>query len=159
MITGTPHPEGEDWGGYESTHIWPLAREGTWNATPQLHGWITDTAPAAEIGGSRLFSPQNGILMKSDLHTRFIVYKFSINPDVSPFRFLRYHSLRLTDWWTGRLQGYLLWPGCRAYWRSQAPAECAGSRQPTAPGQRRAFTVAFSPGRAEEHEGGAGCVA
>ncbi|EAU32016.1 predicted protein [Aspergillus terreus NIH2624] len=81
MITGTPHPEGEDWGGYESTHIWPLAREGTWNATPQLHGWITDTAPAAEIGGSRLFSPQNGILMKSDLHTRFIVYKFSINPD------------------------------------------------------------------------------
>lgn len=98
MITGVPHPEGEDWGGYQSTHIWPLARESTWRASTQLHGWITDTSPASEIGISRLYSPQNGLLMKGDLHTRFDLYKFAINPDVLASPFLLCCLLILTDY-------------------------------------------------------------
>ncbi|KAL5357299.1 hypothetical protein BJX96DRAFT_162990 [Aspergillus floccosus] len=58
-----------------------LRVESTWNATPQIHGWITDHSPATEIGTSRLFSPQNGILMGSHLHEKFDLCKFSINPD------------------------------------------------------------------------------
>lgn len=68
MITGTPHPEGEDWAGYEAAHIWPLARERTWSAAPHIHEWITDMSPAAETGKSRLFSPQNGLLLRADVH-------------------------------------------------------------------------------------------
>ena len=79
VITGQPAPRAEYdvWRGYEVAHIFPLAYEGHWNQH-NYSRWITIQP---DTGGS-VNSVQNGLLLRSDIHSRFDHYIISINPDV-----------------------------------------------------------------------------
>jgi hypothetical protein len=67
-----------DWDGFEAAHIFPLAYEQHWK-NEDYSRWLSIIP---DTGGS-INSVQNGILLRSDIHQLFDVYKFSINPDVS----------------------------------------------------------------------------
>ena len=57
-----------------------------------LEGWrrdgyrryITDTRPNSEIGESGLYSAQNGLLLRADIHAYFDAFVIGIDPDVRP---------------------------------------------------------------------------
>jgi hypothetical protein len=66
------------WVSFESSHIFPLAHEGHWNAH-DYGRWITIPSPQ---GGS-INSVQNGLLLACDIHALFDSYDVSINPDVN----------------------------------------------------------------------------
>lgn len=68
------------WDGYEAVHIFPLHYENLWREFGYSR-WITSMDDT--IGVSKINSPQNGLLLRADLHKRFDQYLFSINPDVS----------------------------------------------------------------------------
>ena len=68
------------WAGYEAVHVFPLEQESLW-AQYDYGRWITNMDGV--IGSSKINSPQNGLVMSGNLHTRFDQYLFSINPDVS----------------------------------------------------------------------------
>lgn len=59
----------DDWTGFEAAHIVPLALEEMFTST--------GLASYTETG---IHSPQNGILLRADLHKMFAQYLFSINP-------------------------------------------------------------------------------
>jgi hypothetical protein len=63
------------WVGFQAAHVFP--REYQYNG-------ITNMAS----GSSTINSTQNGLLMRSDIHTLFDQYLFSINPDVSFPKFI-----------------------------------------------------------------------
>ncbi|KAH0556717.1 hypothetical protein GP486_005493 [Trichoglossum hirsutum] len=78
VITGTEALSADYgiWRGFEAAHIFPLALEHHW--TDNVYSrWIT--VPASS-GGS-INSVQNGMLLRSDIHTLFDGYDISINPD------------------------------------------------------------------------------
>ncbi|KAF8475955.1 hypothetical protein BDZ91DRAFT_769887 [Kalaharituber pfeilii] len=64
------------WGGFQATHIFPLAYEGHW-IEKDYGRWIT-IPPGT--GGS-INSVQNGLLLMADIHIFFDSYDVSINPD------------------------------------------------------------------------------
>ncbi|KAK2787941.1 hypothetical protein FQN53_004382 [Emmonsiellopsis sp. PD_33] len=66
--------------GFQAAHIYPHAREAEW-ITRNYQSWITDTAPASQIGSSGIHSCQNGILLNASLHTLFDTYAVAVNPD------------------------------------------------------------------------------
>lgn len=68
--------------GLDAAHIYPVARETDWVQNGHM-SWITDTRPATTIGQNRLFSPQNGLLLSTDLHILFGLFIISVNSDVS----------------------------------------------------------------------------
>ena len=72
-----------NWGLFEAAHIFPLAYEQHWEQF-NYGRWITTIPPAK---GGTINSVQNGLLLKSDIHHEFDTYQFSINPDVSTFRY------------------------------------------------------------------------
>lgn len=72
----------------EAAHIFPRAREVTWNRNNYGNIWITDTTPTSQIGQNRIYSPQNGLLLKSDIHIAFDLYALAIDPNVSFYSLL-----------------------------------------------------------------------
>ena len=72
----------------EAAHIFPRAREVTWNRNNYGNIWITDTTPTSQIGQNRIYSPQNGLLLRSDIHKLFDRYGFAIDPNVGIYSLL-----------------------------------------------------------------------
>ncbi|KAF8467169.1 HNH endonuclease-domain-containing protein [Kalaharituber pfeilii] len=66
------------WKGYEAAHIWPLEKGGEWLSQGAFR-WITDLDETDPAG--RMNSPQNGMLMRADIHKLFDDYVIGINPD------------------------------------------------------------------------------
>ncbi|KAJ5780339.1 hypothetical protein N7457_005499 [Penicillium paradoxum] len=56
--------------GLESTHIFPVSLLEEWNRG-NYSRYVTDPSPASVIGASKMFSPQNGLLLRSDLYSLF----------------------------------------------------------------------------------------
>ncbi len=72
--------EDDEWIGFETAHIFPLAYESQWEM--ENYGqWITIDPPQ----GGKINSVQNGILLLAHLHQEWDAFWFSINPDVSYF--------------------------------------------------------------------------
>ena len=82
VITGQEYLDDDNWPGFEAAHIFPLAYEQNW-ASHNYGRWISILP---DRGGS-INSVQNGLLLRSDIHQRFDMYWFSINPDVSVLYF------------------------------------------------------------------------
>ncbi|PUU84228.1 hypothetical protein B9Z19DRAFT_1098221 [Tuber borchii] len=76
VVTGTPVGDicvrMGYWRGFQVTHIFPLAHEECWAAG---YGHLISNPPVS------IDSPQNGILLRSDIRSHFENYTFSINPD------------------------------------------------------------------------------
>lgn len=66
------------WSGFEAAYIFPLESESHW-AERNYGRWIRDVTP----GVAKINSPQNGFLLRRDIHTDFDNYLVSVNPDVS----------------------------------------------------------------------------
>ncbi len=66
----------------ESTHIFPASRLSDWERG-NYQRFIEDTSPARVIGASKLFSPQNGLLLRTDFHLEFDDFVIGVDPDVS----------------------------------------------------------------------------
>jgi hypothetical protein len=77
VITGEEYLDDDNWRGFESTHIFPLAYEQYWT-DHNYSRWISIIPDR----GAAINSVQNGLLLRSDLHMLFDFYDFSINPDV-----------------------------------------------------------------------------
>lgn len=68
----------EDWVSYEAAHIFPLACGSIWNR--RGYGRLITDMPDA-YQSERIHSPQNGFLLRSNVHQRFDQYLISVNPD------------------------------------------------------------------------------
>jgi HNH endonuclease len=68
------------WDGFQSAHVFPLHLENLW-VQFDYGRWITNMD--GETGTTKINFIQNGLLMKSDMHTCFDQYLIGINPDVS----------------------------------------------------------------------------
>lgn len=77
--------------GLEAAHIVPLARRNEW-INRGYANWITDNATPSRIGENKMYSPQNGLLLNSILHSDFDKYKIAINPNVENLSFLAFTS-------------------------------------------------------------------
>ncbi|KAJ5781930.1 uncharacterized protein N7518_010413 [Penicillium psychrosexuale] len=66
--------------GLEATHIFPVSKVDEWRRN-QYRRYITDTRPSSEIGESGLYSPQNGLLLRSDIHIHFDAFEIGIDAD------------------------------------------------------------------------------
>lgn len=67
-----------------SAHIFPASRLSDWERG-NYQRFIEDTSPASVIGESKLFSPQNGLLLRYDIHLEFDDFVIGVDPDVSYF--------------------------------------------------------------------------
>ena len=67
------------WAGFEAAHILPLEAENLWIQWGYGR-WITNMDDT--VGVSRINSPQNGFILRSDIHQLFDQYLVSVNPDV-----------------------------------------------------------------------------
>lgn len=65
------------WTGFEAAHIIPQAFEGLFMTTDLSY---VSKAPGGNFG---INSPQNGLLLRADIHKMFDQYLFSVNPLVS----------------------------------------------------------------------------
>ncbi|KAI5310562.1 hypothetical protein KEM55_005318 [Ascosphaera atra] len=66
------------WDSFEVAHVFPLEWESVW--TEEKYGrWVNSNVDADSI--AQINSPQNGILLTSNLRRWFDQYLFSINPD------------------------------------------------------------------------------
>ena len=90
IITGTEPRFGPlgPWYMFEAAHIFPLAYEQYWNDN-KFYEWVR--IPPATPSDGMINSVQNGILLRSDIHTIFDAYEVAINPDV---RIAEFSSLR-----------------------------------------------------------------
>ncbi|CDM37708.1 hypothetical protein PROQFM164_S07g000056 [Penicillium roqueforti FM164] len=70
--------------GLEATHVFPVSNVDEWQRN-RYRRYITDTRPSSEIGESGLYSPQNGLLLRSDIHTHFDAFEIGIDPDIIVF--------------------------------------------------------------------------
>jgi HNH endonuclease len=66
------------WSGFETAHIFPLESESLW-IEHDYGRWIRDVTPEV----SKINSRQNGFLLYGGIHTDFVNYLISVNPDVS----------------------------------------------------------------------------
>ncbi|KAJ5236807.1 hypothetical protein N7489_006898 [Penicillium chrysogenum] len=66
--------------GLGATHVFPVSMIEEWRRNGYRQ-YITDTRPSSEIGGSGLFSAQNGLLLREDIHTLFDDFLIGIDPD------------------------------------------------------------------------------
>lgn len=51
----------------QPAHIFPTNRLSEWERGNHQH-FIQDTSPASEIGAKKMFTPQNGLLRRADIH-------------------------------------------------------------------------------------------
>ena len=77
--------EDNDWSYFEAAHVFPLEKEDYWNEKGYA-GFNTDMD--STLGNSKINSVQNGLLLRSDIHTAFDNYLIGIDPDVSVRSFL-----------------------------------------------------------------------
>ncbi|RFU25229.1 hypothetical protein B7463_g11120, partial [Scytalidium lignicola] len=66
--------------GLAACHIYPAARLQEWQQNG-YRSWITDTTSSAQIGYSKLYSLQNGVLLSSSIHDDFDNFIIGIDPD------------------------------------------------------------------------------
>lgn len=64
---------------FEAAHIWPLSKGMTWLES-NISRWITDSEGIS--AEAKMNSPQNGILLRSDMHKYFDNYSVGVNPKV-----------------------------------------------------------------------------
>jgi hypothetical protein len=69
--------EVDEWYGFEAAHIFPLAYEGQWG----IDNFERCITIHTNTGGS-IYSVQNKMLLRSDVHQGFDWYRFSTNPNV-----------------------------------------------------------------------------
>lgn len=64
----------------QAAHIFPTSQISRWNN----ENWkqYTDEGPVDEIGETRLYSPQNGLLLGSIEHSLFDYFGIGVDPDV-----------------------------------------------------------------------------
>jgi len=92
--------EDERYHPFRASHIFTVAHRDVWNLL-QLSQHIRDNAPELDQGPASINSVQNGLLLRSDIHSRFDHYDFAINPD---------NGYRIVDFTEGgRLDGHMLW--------------------------------------------------
>jgi len=103
VISGQVIPERDIqdgyWGGLQAAHIFPLALDHLFNSLG-YNNLITHNVPPG------VNSPQNGILLRSDLHEYWVCYAFTVNPDNG----YAIQSFRESAW---PYHGHILHPGCR----------------------------------------------
>lgn len=68
----------------QAAHIFPTSRVRDWERG-DYQRFISDTSPAHEIGATKLYSPQNGLLLRTDIHEEFDDFSIGVDPDVSYF--------------------------------------------------------------------------
>ncbi|KAJ9270606.1 hypothetical protein DTO212C5_3395 [Paecilomyces variotii] len=90
------------WRGFEAAHIFPLEKELLW-IKEDCQRWITDIDDERD---TKINSPQNGLLLRADIHSLFDDYLVSVNPDDN-YRITAFD----TDW--AGLDGRILDPACR----------------------------------------------
>jgi hypothetical protein len=73
--------------GLHAAHIFPTSQIGQWERG-NYQRYITDLSPDSKVGSSKLYSPQNGLLLRSDIHEAFDGFKIGVDPDVSLLIFL-----------------------------------------------------------------------
>ncbi|OQD71097.1 hypothetical protein PENPOL_c001G03200 [Penicillium polonicum] len=66
--------------GVEATHVFPVSMLEGWRRDGYRR-YITDTRPNSEIGESGLYSAQNGLLLRADIHAYFDAFIIGIDPD------------------------------------------------------------------------------
>ncbi|CAI7615232.1 unnamed protein product [Penicillium viridicatum] len=66
--------------GVEATHVFPVSMLEGWRRDGYRR-YITDTRPDSEIGESGLYSAQNGLLLRADIHAYFDAFVIGIDPD------------------------------------------------------------------------------
>lgn len=82
-------PDLDDWSMFEASHIFPLALESYWEPyafTPELFA-----LPPREKDHP-INSVQNGLLLTRNAHCLFDRFEVSINPEVWPTVFDRFHG-------------------------------------------------------------------
>lgn len=73
---------GQPFAQMEAAHIFPTSLVQEWNRNTYRERWIADRSPAARIGETRLYSPQNGLLLATPYHGFFDSFQIGIDPDV-----------------------------------------------------------------------------
>jgi hypothetical protein len=68
----------------QATHIFPTSRLSEWKRGVYQRV-IGDTRPAHEIGETKMFSPQNGLLLSGEMHLDFDDFNIGVDPNVSYF--------------------------------------------------------------------------
>jgi hypothetical protein len=58
-----------------------VSRLSEWNAQ-NYRRWISDTSSQHRIGQSDLYSLQNGLLLKADIHQLWDLWSIAVDPDV-----------------------------------------------------------------------------
>ncbi|EDR14023.1 uncharacterized protein LACBIDRAFT_305376 [Laccaria bicolor S238N-H82] len=92
--------EGGNYHPFHASHIFPIAHRDVWDLL-QLSQHIRDDAPERDQGPVSINSVQNGLLLRTDIHSRFDAYDFAINPD---------RGYRIVDFTEGgKFDGYVLW--------------------------------------------------
>lgn len=71
------------YGGLEAAHIFPTSCIEQWNRD-NYRNWIDTGPPASEIGETGIYSAQNGLLLRSDVHSAFDDFRVGVDPDVTP---------------------------------------------------------------------------
>ncbi|KAJ6083554.1 hypothetical protein N7467_007689 [Penicillium canescens] len=66
--------------GLHAAHIFPTSQISQWERE-NYKRYITDPSPASKIGDSKLYSPQNGLLLLSEIHEAFDVFGIGVDPD------------------------------------------------------------------------------
>ncbi|KAH8803242.1 hypothetical protein F5884DRAFT_888367 [Xylogone sp. PMI_703] len=64
----------------EAAHIYPVALVEEWNQQGYRR-WITDTSPSTDIGKSKLYSLQNGLLLSLNIHGSWDIFAIGVDPD------------------------------------------------------------------------------
>ncbi|KAJ5616306.1 hypothetical protein N7537_001420 [Penicillium hordei] len=72
--------EDQPFQGVDATHVFPVSMLEQWRRDGYRR-YITDTRPNSEIGESGLYSAQNGLLLRADMHAYFDAFQIGIDPD------------------------------------------------------------------------------
>ena len=67
VITGEEYLDDDEWWGFETAHIFPLAYEQHWREY-NYGRWISTPLNREEIKGGKINSVQNGLLLRGDIH-------------------------------------------------------------------------------------------
>ena len=86
VVTGEEYLDDDNWRGFKTAHIFPLAYEQHW-VNHNYGRWISTPPNGEEIKGGKINSVQNGLLLASTIYQGFDFYCFSINPEVSTLTF------------------------------------------------------------------------
>lgn len=89
-----------EFAGFDAAHIFPVANEDDW-VNEGYERFVQDDADREDVSLTKINSPQNGMLMRGDVHALWVAWGMAVNVDVCMFlpcdalRYLRCVSLRL----------------------------------------------------------------